>query len=167
MTDKRSVNVNRTMASSEAPGEWIVGSHRPKRADGLGELLHALDPSELGQRMFSESDANAAEDWSVLTVVSRSDRPITFFMRGRDVVASYSRAEKRFREGVQAVCDARIHTRSVGTHLQLWAVFNEEPDLGTKLKVAQVFQTVYQTEPTISYDFLMITEQEYAWRTNE
>lgn len=58
-------------------------------------------------------------------------------------------------EPVAFVRDGRVY---------LWTVFEAEPDLETKLRVADVFGEVFDTYPDIHYDFLMLTRDEFRQR---
>lgn len=48
--------------------------------------------------------------------------------------------------------------------VHLWAVFQSEPDFDLDTAAAEVFTSLYREYPDIDYDYLAITEREYADR---
>ncbi|MEW6226801.1 MAG: hypothetical protein AB1700_01735 [Bacillota bacterium] len=65
---------------------------------------------------------------------------------------------KRLRAGAEPVAFVR------DGRVCLWAIFETEPELETKLRVADVFGEVFDTYPDIRYDFLMLTRHEFQQR---
>lgn len=152
----------------ESTSDWCENKGYQKLSATLKRFLGIRkgQPQERCMRLAS-ADQACAYPWQVPVKISHRGLTFLVSVRSSGLVALDLRpASRLFCEGVKLVADADPVAFERNGQLHLWAVFESEPDLDTKLRVAGVFQEVFEKHPALRYDFLMITRPEYEWRTS-
>ncbi|MEA4884928.1 MAG: hypothetical protein VB144_14965 [Clostridia bacterium] len=74
----------------------------------------------------------------------------------------------KFEQSIMALMkDVRAVTFVRAGRVHLWAIFKSEPDFDLDTAAAEVFTSLYHEYPDLDYDYLALTEREYADREVE